>query len=350
MIYISKRFYSFLFFSAILPLFFTCGNNPTDDKNSPKWEALGYGDRIASRLVMADPYLYVCGAIDGLWRKNVRQEDADWEYLGLADPAGSWSNGNGVRHVVIHQENPDWLMVTSNTGGAGQHKIYRSVNGGQNWTLADSGVSSPGSIQLFLQFPDRILGAGLSIYSTVNFGNQWELVANGRQQVNIFANHPISTHIVWMGGETAFMDGFLLKSVDSAKTWQVIDLQQVIPSSNAIYSIAFDDTNSDMVYVGLGSGIIKSSDGGQSWINIAGLDTIYGVLDLVADPRSTQHLWAGSAVQGQAFWETWDAGNSWKSIEVPNDDSLIVYDMVWDEVEEALYVATPNDIFQFTPE
>ncbi|MCH8010858.1 MAG: hypothetical protein IIA61_02750 [Candidatus Marinimicrobia bacterium] len=330
--------------------FITCNKNPTDDKDSPKWEALGYRDRFESRLVMADPYLYVCGAIDGLWRKNVRQEDADWEYLGLADPAGSWSNGNGVRHVVIHQENPDWLMVTFNTGGAGQHKIYRSLDGGQNWARADSGVSSPGSIQLFLQYPDRILGGGLLIYSNQDFGNHWEIVANGRQQVNIFANHPIAKHICWMGGTTAFSRGFLFKSANSGRTWEEIDLQQVIPSVNVIYNIAFDATNSDMVYVGMSSGIIKSSDGGQSWINIAGIDTIYSVLGLVADPRSTQHLWAGSAVQGKAFWETWDAGNSWQPIEVPNDDSLIVYDIVWDEVEEVLYVATPNDIFQFTPE
>ena len=155
-------------------------------------------------------------------------------------------------------------------------------------------------------------------------------------------------HIVWMGGETAFFDGFLLNSADSGRTWEEIDLLQV--SISVIFSIAFDATNSDMVYVGMNSGIIKSSDGGQSWINIAGTYPIYGVLDLVADPRNTQHLWAGSAVQGKAFWETWDAGNSWQPIEVPNYDSLIVYDMVWDEVEEALYVATPNDIFQFTPE
>lgn len=278
----------------------------------------------------------------------MRQEDADWKYLGLADSAGSWSNGNGVRHVVIHQENPDWLMVTSNTGGTGQHKIYRSLDGGQNWTQADSGVSSLGNIQLFLQYPDRVLGAGLLIYSTHDFGNHWEIVANGRQQVNIFANHPIAKHIVWMGGYTAFMDGFLLKSVDSTKTWQMIDLLQV-NYGGGIHSIAFHADNPDIIYLGSGL-VLKSKDGGQSWIRLSFNSMVYSVSALVADPRNTQHLWAGSGAQGKAFWETWDAGNTWQSIVVQDNDSLIVYDMVWDEVEEALYVATRNDIFQFTPE
>ncbi|MCH8010854.1 MAG: hypothetical protein IIA61_02730 [Candidatus Marinimicrobia bacterium] len=346
MIYISKRLYSFLLFSAILPLFFTCGNNPTDDKDSPKWEALGYGDRIASRLVMADPYLYVCGAIDGLWRKNVRQEDADWEYLGLADTSGLQVTWRGVHNLVVYYDNPDWLMVAYSDGIS--YKVFRSLDGGQSWARADSGVSSPGNIQLFLQYPDRVLGAGLLIYSTQDFGNHWEIVANGRQQVNIFANHPIAKHICWMGGSTAFMEGFLLNSADSGRTWKKIDLQQVNPGGG-IHSIAFNAADPDIVYLGTGL-VLKSTDGGQSWIRMPINNMVYDVGALVTDPRNTQHLWAGSFLQGKAFWETWDAGHSWQLVVVPGADSLVVYDMVWDEVEEALYVATPNDIFQFTPE
>ncbi len=36
-------------------------------------------------FVLAELYLYVCAGSDSLWRRNIREFNSDWEYVGLAD-------------------------------------------------------------------------------------------------------------------------------------------------------------------------------------------------------------------------------------------------------------------------
>ena len=59
-----------------------CGHSV--ESTDSNWRSLGFKDKLALRLVLSDPYLYVCSGSKGLWRKNIRQ-NGEYEFLGLAD-------------------------------------------------------------------------------------------------------------------------------------------------------------------------------------------------------------------------------------------------------------------------
>lgn len=106
-----------LILGLLLLLFFlliNCQDNdstdPIDD-NVPKWESLGFEDKLAIRLRLYKPHLYVCAGSDGLWRKDIESEYTDWEYLGLADTSLGHYLNRGVMDVLINSENPDVMLV-----------------------------------------------------------------------------------------------------------------------------------------------------------------------------------------------------------------------------------------------
>ena len=145
---------------------FGCKDSGTRSENG-QWESLGFEDKLALRLVLAEPYLYVCAGSDGLWRRNVRQSGANWENLGLADTSlGKYIN-RGVRDVLIHRDNPDWILVAYQPHQATDHGVYRSLDGATSWAPADSGmefiedgITTYKRLRRFVAYPTYILGGG----------------------------------------------------------------------------------------------------------------------------------------------------------------------------------------------
>jgi len=326
--------------------------NPTSVPDELEWQSLGFEDKFALRLVLAKPYLYVCAGSDGLWRRNIRQASGEWEYVGLADT--SLGRGKGVQDVSVHWQNPDWLLVSYQTGLGSAHGIYRSFGGGRNWAPADSGLEFYVSGQRyfrrlyrFLQYPDRILGAGHGVYKTQNFGDYWPGI-NAPPHIAgepvILERHPIQSNIIWAGGNTATFSVTLGFSSDSGSTWEVIDLNSTVrPHTNSISSIAFDANDPNVVYVALASDLVKTTDGGKSWI----VFDLKGAIKILSDPRYSGHLWV--VIAPFQLMETWDGGATWQPIRSPIPEETAVQDMIWDEKAEVIYLGTLNGIYCFKP-
>lgn len=305
------------------------------------WEFLGLEDKRVGRLVLAEPYLYVCAWSDGLWRKDIRESNTEWEYVGLADTSDN-RYYERVEDVVIHWQNSDWLLVAYSSQLATDHSIYRSFNDGRTWEPADSGLGGTYimTIKRFLQYPDRILAAGESVHTTRNFGDYWDRVPEPiGANLYAFERHPKQHQIIWLGGSGITFDPIPGVSADSGYTWKYIDLNY---NQTIVYSIAFDYLDTNIVYVTLGGDIVKTTDMGKSWVS---LPTACGYV--LSDPRNSTHLWGARIFD---LVETWNSGTTWQPIPSQLPDTTGIWNMIGDDKTEAIYIGTRNGVYLFKPE
>jgi len=313
------------------------------------WEFLGLEDKYASRLVLAEPYLYVCAEKDGLWRKNIRDMSEDWEYVGLADTVAD-EYLERIVDVLIHWQNKDWLLATYFGKDGSDHGIYRSFDDGKTWAPADSGLEFYYGgdryfyrINRFFQYPEHIVGAGHSAYITLNFGDWWQEAINpiGHENIDALICHPEHSNIIWLGGSGSTWTTLLGFSKDSGYTWTRINLPGIF-QLGSISSIAFDILDTNIVYASWAYGIIKTIDGGVSWDSL----TTFNVRKLLSDPQNRFHLWASYQ---SGIIETWDEGITWLTNESPYPEMSSIRDMIWDEKETSIYLGTKKGVYRYKP-
>lgn len=327
--------------------------DPTES-DTCQWEYLGFESKYANRLVLAEPYLYVCACVNGLWRKDIREVNSEWQYLGLADTTLEFSNA-GVLDVLIHPENPDWLLVAYHPVNAEEHHVYRSTDSGKNWAPADSGLEvyyngeliAISRIERFLFYPNYILGAGHGIFVTYNFGEVWNKVSTpegvGAHFVSL-ERHRLVQNVVWFGGVGLLDVPVLASSSDGGLTWRGYDLYGV-SFINGVFSIALDPQDSNIIYVGLVDMMIKTTDGGESWIVPLVTQPQGGTyMAILADPNDRNHLWSAAGI---TLAQTFNADSSWQDIESPIQD--LILDLLYDDATQSIYIGTVNGIYHYRP-
>jgi photosystem II stability/assembly factor-like uncharacterized protein len=333
-----------------------------DENEEYEWYDLGFEDKLALRLRLYKPYLYVCAGSDGLWRKEIESNYSDWEYLGFADTTFGYLH-YGVRDILINSDNSDLMLAAVNAEDARVHGIFKTEDGGNTWVASDSGLGfhfpPPWDTEtyfehptIFLQTPYDLFAAGTKIFHTNNFGETWEkITAIGPPPAATtrgFRCHSEDTNVLWLGGESVYFSPILNFSMDGGATWDYVPLNTMVTVDNAVYSIAFDPYDSDVVYVSLFKEIIKTTDGGASWIiPLMSYDGPGQVRCMVEDDTRSGHLFAAA---GYTTFETKNGGESWVDLESPNISGIL--SMVYDPEEKALYIGTgyvqePSGVFVY---
>jgi len=80
------------------------------------------------------------------------------------------------------------------------------------------------------------------------------------------------------------------------------------PQGGTINSIAIDPRTPDTLYVGTGSGVFRSADGGVSWTALSLAGVVYA---LAIDPLTPATLYAGT---DSGLFKSINAGSSWNSM------------------------------------
>ena len=130
------------------------------------------------------------------------------------------------------------------------------------------------------------------------------------------------------------VDGGVWKTVNAGVTWQPLFDAQPVASIGAL---AIAPSNPRVIYVGTGeadmrsditygAGVYKSTDGGEHWRHLGGLDDTRQIGKVLVDPHNSEivfaaalgHAYAPNAERG--VYRSLDGGASWTRVLHKNDD------------------------------
>ena len=288
----------------------------TIDPGNPNIVWVGTGENNSQRSVAYGDGIYK--SLDG---------GKSWTNMGLrqsehisqihVDPDDS-------RNVLVAAQGPLW-----NAGG--DRGLYRTVDGGKNWTRILEGGEYTGVNEFVVdpRNPDHIIastvqrgrhvwgivggGPGSALYKTTDGGASWRVIDagipagdKGRIGLAMAPSEPDIVYAIVFAEDEG--SGFY-RSVDFGETW---DKRSDRMSNDAQYynEIAVDPGNPHRVYsVDTFSWI--SEDGGLSWQRL-GLERRH-VDDhsFWIDPEATEHIYIGG---DGGIYESWDRGQTWRHV------------------------------------
>src|SRR5215813_11356398 len=230
------------------------------------------------------------------------------------------------------------------TGGG----VWKTSDGGINWEpISDGavfGTGSVGAIGLSDSDPNTIyVGMGESpirgnvshgdgVYKSTDGGKTWKRVGlEDTRQISRVRVHPKNPDIVYVAAQghvwASNADRGVFRSKDGGKTWQKVLYRS---DKAGACDLIIDPTNPNVLYAGLwevyrkpwtlesgglGSGIFKSTDGGDTWTEITrnpGLPRgTIGIVGITVSPANPDRLWAILEAEDGGVFRSDNGGKTW---------------------------------------
>ncbi len=209
-----------------------------------------------------------------------------------------------------------------------QHPAWRIANGTAGIHIGD--------IDIFHNNADTLYAIGDQFLLSTDNGENWSRIplsptsGSGALKVD-----PFNSKIIYVSHSSPTEGNAVSMTTDGGLNWQFLFLGNSFPS--AVMEIDPQDLQS--VYVGIGPLQIKrSSDYGQSWVDVTPPQAYWGPLSLAIAPSNGNTLYAGYLV---SFYKSTDRGNSWTTLSLgfqfSNGISLAVHPENSDVVYAAVF-------------
>ncbi|HNR07007.1 MAG TPA: glycosyl hydrolase [Saprospiraceae bacterium] len=238
-----------------------------------------------------------------------------------------------------------YTFYMGSTGGG----IWKTTDGGNRWTNVSDGfvkTGSVGSIQVAASDPNVVVAGmgespirgvmtshGDGVYKSTDAGRTWtHLGLQKVRQISQIRIHPNDPDLIYVGAQGSpyepTEDRGVYRSRDGGKTWQKIlfvnknsgvsDLSMDLKNPRVLYA-AFWDMQRQPWYIrsgGPGSGIWKSTDGGDTWKKLTtGLPkSIMGKIGVSVSMANPQRVYAMIESDEGGLYRSEDGGNTWALI------------------------------------
>jgi photosystem II stability/assembly factor-like uncharacterized protein len=331
-------------------------------------ESFGLQGKTVAAMTFYGGALYAATANDGVYRRYWGALDTGWVSLGM--PAK-----NLTSIFVFHTSCPlvCWkgILVGAalNPAGGNSALIYfyqqrpDTCTKKGRWADADSGIARNPAEQIYAlggidvchpvapTYVTAFASTSGSIWRSEDRGQSWkEVWQSAAANIITFAARPKSLlrsdDEIWAGGSLRDAAGhrkpIMLRSTDSGEHWEDRS-GQAYSGNDECRALALDPADTNTVYAALQHDIIKSQDGGKTWINTTPLDRGHYYNTLAINPQRPQHILAGGMYSDLHIQfvlnESLDGGKNWN---VPVGGLLMpVASLVFDPADaQSVYLAT----------
>ena len=228
------------------------------------------------------------------------------------------------------------------TGGG----VLKTTDGGITWspvtdkyfggTIGAIGISESNPDIVYVgtgEYPIRgNVSHGDGIFKSTDAGKTWSLVGlTDSRQISRVRVHPTNPDIVYVGVQGHVFgpsnERGVYKTTDGGKSWRRVLYRN---DSTGITDLVLDPNNPEVIYAafwqawrtpwqlvsgGAGSGIFKSTDGGEHWAEITrnpGLPQgIIGNIGLAVSPSNSNKVWAIVEADSGGVFRSNDGGATW---------------------------------------
>jgi len=251
-------------------------------------------------------------------------------------------NSGRIADIAIHPNNENTWYVAVGSGN-----VWKTQNAGVTWTpiFENQDSYSIGAVVLDPQNPDvvwvgtgenvggRHVGYGDGVYRSSNGGRSWENMGlEDSEHISEIVVHPENSDIVWVAAQGPLWNSGdqrgLYKTTDGGETWTktlgdaewtgATDVVMDPRNPDVLYAATWDRHRTVAAYLGggPGSGIHKSTDGGETWTELGqGLPGgPLGKIGLAISPQDPDRIYAAiETIRTEGgVWMSTDRGASWR--------------------------------------
>ena len=254
---------------------------------------------------------------------------------------GPWRGGRSVAAAGL-PSNP-MTYFAGYTGGG----LWRTDDAGMSWRNISDGFFRSGSIGAIAVAPsdENVIYVGTGehairgqsstygdgMYKSTDQGRTWTRIGlESSRQISAVRVHPNNPDVVYVAVQgdrwKGTADRGIYRTTDGGKTWT-----QLLKGANATSGagdLSMDATNPRILYAafwdhqrmpwtvrsgGAGSGIWKSTDGGDSWTRLTeGLPKLMGKIGVSVSPANPDRVYAIVEAENGGLFRSDDAGKSWR--------------------------------------
>lgn len=244
---------------------------------------------------------------------------------GADNTGNNWSEvfGGDGGYVAVDPTRPDRFFVETT-----RLSLRRSVNGGESFQGATSGINEAGNNFLFINpffmdptTPSRLWTGGRFMWRTDDAGDSWSQANAGvlGGTVSAIAISESDPNYVLAGTGRRFpsdIGGFIHRTnqglaSDGSSVWPAVQ-----PRTGFVSWLAFDPNNLNVAYATYstfgGTHVWKSTDSGATWFGIDGTGVTaipdVPVHSIVVDPSDSHTLYVGTDI---GVFVSQDGGQTW---------------------------------------
>lgn len=248
----------------------------------------------------------------------------------------------GGRSVTVAGITSDPLTYYMGSTGGG---VWKTQNAGQSWTNISDGyfnTGSVGAISVSQRDPNVVYvgmgehpvrgvmtSSGDGVYRSTDAGQTWtHLGLEKTDHISEIVIHPDNPDVVFVAAQgnpyKPTGERGIYRSVDGGQNWEKI---LFVDDSTGVSDLAMDPSNPRILYAatwshrrypwtmqsgGPGSGLWKSTDGGDNWERLTeGLPDLMGKTAITVSPANPQRLWANIEADKGGVYRSDNGGKKW---------------------------------------